>query len=50
MKFRPILCPKLGNNQKKKKGFLGPLIPGPPSPGPGYDVLPEPPLIGPEYK
>ena len=25
-----------------------PLIPGPPRPGPGYDVPPKPPLVGPE--
>ena len=27
----------------------GPLSPGPLRPGPGYDVPPEPPLVGPVY-
>ena len=60
LKFDPIFCPKLGEEQKKKvftqiwSHFLlkklnatTSILPGLPRPGPGCDAPPEPPLVGP---
>ena len=52
LKFGPDFCPRLGEDQKKKRsslkfGRVGPKLDGPQDPGPGTMYPLNPPLAGP---